>query len=42
MPSSQAQPSLRSRLVWFVALWFAGVGTVTTIAFILRLWMKLA
>jgi len=42
MPSGQAQPSLRTRLLWFVALWLAGVGTVTIIAFILRLWIKLA
>jgi hypothetical protein len=42
MPSGQAQPSLRSRLLWFVALWLAGVGTVTTIALVLRVWMKLA
>jgi hypothetical protein len=40
MPSAQIQPSLRSRLLWFVALWLGGVGTVATIAFIVRTWMK--
>ena len=42
MRSGQVQPPLRSRLLWFVALWLAGVGTVTMIAFVLRLWIKLA
>ena len=42
MPSGRFQPSLRSRLLWFVALWLGGVGTVATIAFIVRIWMKLA
>jgi len=42
MPSSQTRPSLRSRLLWFVALWLAGVGAVSTIALIVRIWMRLA
>ncbi|WP_257169556.1 DUF2474 family protein [Bradyrhizobium sp. SRS-191] len=32
---------LARRLAWFVALWLAGVATVGTVAFLLRLWMKL-
>jgi hypothetical protein len=27
------------RLLWFVALWLGGVGTVTLISFGLRLWI---
>jgi hypothetical protein len=42
MPSGQIQPPLRRRLLWFVALWLAGVGSVTIIAFVIRLWMRLA
>jgi hypothetical protein len=30
---------LTQRLLWFVALWLAGVGTVTLISFALRLWI---
>ncbi len=41
MPSSRPASSLARRLAWFAALWLAGVGTVATIAFLLRLWMKL-
>jgi hypothetical protein len=42
MPSGQTQPSLPSRLLWFVALWLAGVGAVSIVAFMVRLWIKLA
>lgn len=27
------------RLLWFVGLWAAGVATVGTVAFIIRLWL---
>ena len=31
---------LAKRLVWFAALWLAGVGSVAIVAFVLRLWLK--
>ena len=31
---------LAQRLLWFVALWLAGVGTIAAVAFILRLWLR--
>ncbi|WP_315722577.1 MULTISPECIES: DUF2474 family protein [unclassified Bradyrhizobium] len=40
MPSEPPAP-LAKRLAWFVALWLAGVAAVATVAFLLRLWMKL-
>lgn len=30
---------LKQRLLWFAALWFAGVGTVALISFLLKLWI---
>ncbi|MGX9429027.1 MULTISPECIES: DUF2474 domain-containing protein [Bradyrhizobium] len=30
---------LAKRLMWFVALWLGGVGTVALISFGLRLWI---
>jgi hypothetical protein len=30
---------LTQRLLWFVALWLGGVGSVTLISFLLRLWI---
>ncbi|MGC2777687.1 MAG: DUF2474 family protein [Bradyrhizobium sp.] len=42
MPTQPPAPSLARRLAWFAALWLAGVATVGAIAFLLRLWMKLA
>ena len=30
---------LAQRLLWFAALWLAGVGTVALISFLLRLWI---
>jgi hypothetical protein len=30
---------LAQRLLWFVALWLGGIGTVTLISFVLRLWI---
>ncbi len=33
------QTPLMQRLLWFVALWLGGVGTVLLISFVLRLWI---
>ena len=33
------QSPLGQRLLWFVALWLAGVGTVALISLLLRLWI---
>jgi hypothetical protein len=33
------QPPLAQRLMWFVALWFLGVGTVAIVSFILHFWL---
>ena len=38
-PSRGAPPSLARRLLWFVALWLAGVGSLSLVAFGLRLWL---
>lgn len=35
----EAAGPLRRRLLWFVALWAAGVGVVGAVAWILRLWI---
>jgi hypothetical protein len=32
--------SLAQRLLWFVLLWAAGVGSVALVGFVLRLWLK--
>jgi len=40
MPSPTLAP-LAKRLAWFAGLWLAGVASVGTVAFLLRLWMKL-
>jgi hypothetical protein len=40
MAAEQPPKSLAQRLLWFVALWLAGVGSVALVAFILRLWLK--
>ena len=39
MPVDQNPRSLAQRLLWFVALWLGGVGTVALISFGLRLWI---
>ena len=31
--------SLGQRLLWFVALWLGGVGTVLLVSYVLRLWI---
>ena len=33
------QRPLGQRLLWFAALWLAGVGTVALISLLLRLWI---
>jgi hypothetical protein len=33
------QLPLAQRLLWFAVLWLGGVGTVTLISFLLRLWI---
>jgi hypothetical protein len=32
-------PPLKHRLLWFVALWLGGVGTVWLISIVVRLWI---
>jgi hypothetical protein len=39
MASEPASRTLLQRLIWFAALWLAGVGTVAIVAFGLRLWL---
>lgn len=38
-PPDPAPRSLATRLFWFAALWVAGLGTVTLISYVLRLWI---
>jgi hypothetical protein len=37
MPSGDGEPGLAGRLLWFVGLWAAGVGTVLAVAWLIRL-----
>ena len=39
MSAEQNPRPFARRLVWFVALWLGGVGTLTIVAFGLRLWI---
>lgn len=39
MASVTDETPLARRLLWFALLWLAGVGSVATVAFILRLWL---
>jgi hypothetical protein len=39
MPAEPNRRSLKQRLLWFIALWLGGVGTVALISFGLRLWI---
>jgi hypothetical protein len=39
MIETQNPRPLAQRLLWFAGLWLAGVGSVTLVAFILRLWL---
>jgi hypothetical protein len=38
-PREAARP-LVQRLLWFVALWLGGVGSIAIVAFGLRLWLS--
>ena len=40
MAARQPTTPLAHRLLWFTALWLAGVGSVAAVAFILRLWLR--
>lgn len=40
MPPQPPSAPLARRLLWFAALWLAGVGAVTMVALMLRLWLK--
>jgi hypothetical protein len=39
MRPQQTPRPLVQRLLWFVALWLGGVGTVAIISFALHLWL---
>jgi hypothetical protein len=39
MPHHPQPRSLGRRLLWFVGLWAAGVGSVALVAYGLRLWL---
>jgi hypothetical protein len=39
MPTQPHPRPLAQRLLWFVILWLGGVGTVSILAFGLRLWI---
>jgi len=38
-PSDKKPAPLAQRLLWFAALWLVGVGTVTIVAYGIRLWI---
>jgi hypothetical protein len=38
-PQERKQAPLARRLLWFAALWLGGVGTVTIVAYGIRLWI---
>jgi hypothetical protein len=39
MPPDRNPYPLAQRLLWFVALWLGGVGTVALIALVLQFWI---
>ena len=39
MPPQQPQRPLVHRLLWFVGLWLAGVGSVALLSLVLHLWI---
>jgi hypothetical protein len=39
MPRDRQPRPLKERLLWFAALWLAGVGAVAIVSFGLRLWL---
>ncbi|MCG6207251.1 DUF2474 domain-containing protein [Rhodopseudomonas sp. HC1] len=39
MSSNEPSRPLARRLLWFAALWLGGVGAVTLVSLILRMWI---
>jgi len=39
MPPQDAPRPLAQRLLWFVGLWLAGVGSVAVVSLVLHLWI---
>ena len=39
MPPAEMPRPLWQRLLWFIALWAGGVGSVAIVAYALRLWI---
>jgi hypothetical protein len=39
IPTPPKTQPLAERLLWFIALWLGGVGTVALVSFGLRLWI---
>jgi len=39
MQDRRPERPLAHRLVWFVALWLAGIGTVALVSMALKLWI---
>ncbi len=39
MPEKRKPRALAQRLLWFVALWLGGVGTVALLSYGLHLWL---
>ena len=39
-PPPEPSRPLTQKLLWFVALWLVGVGSVASVGYILRLWIK--
>lgn len=37
--TTEPSNSRRSRWLWFIGLWLAGVGTVAALSYLLRWWM---
>ncbi len=38
-PRDDTPQPLARQLLWFVALWLLGIGTVSSVAYLLRLWI---
>jgi hypothetical protein len=39
MPPEQPERPLAQRLLWFAALWLAGVGSVALVSLLLHVWL---
>jgi hypothetical protein len=39
LPANRRPGETKRRLLWFVALWAAGVGTVALVSLLLRAWI---